>query len=181
MPRQEDGDGTVSARHSPNCDAKCIKEYGRHGYARYEGRSRDAFMVGTCHCGNLSARWGPAKGQPIKLGIVHCSKQCSEWHRARTPAAKLRNIRKNHRRRAATGNVKPAEVFERDRWRCQMCGRRVRITKRSHAKTRATIDHIVPISKGGANTFDNCQTACWPCNSAKRDSIMTCQHFLPYH
>lgn len=31
----------------------------------------------------------------------------------------------------------------------------------------AAFDHIEPISKGGANEYDNLARACWRCNSAK--------------
>lgn len=34
-----------------------------------------------------------------------------------------------------------------------------------------TIDHIVPISKGGISSEDNCVPACHRCNSGKRDRI----------
>jgi len=34
-----------------------------------------------------------------------------------------------------------------------------------------TIDHIIPISKGGITSEDNCVVACYKCNSGKRDRI----------
>jgi len=34
-----------------------------------------------------------------------------------------------------------------------------------------TIDHIIPISKGGISSEDNCVPACHRCNSGKRDRI----------
>jgi 5-methylcytosine-specific restriction endonuclease McrA len=48
-------------------------------------------------------------------------------------------------------------VFERDAYRCQICG----------TWEDLTIDHIVPESKGGATEFDNLQTLCRSCNSTK--------------
>lgn len=48
-------------------------------------------------------------------------------------------------------------VFDRDGWECQWCG--------SHRNL--TVDHIHPVSKGGTNEFDNLQTLCGSCNSAK--------------
>lgn len=34
-----------------------------------------------------------------------------------------------------------------------------------------TIDHIVPLSKGGENTFGNCTIACRSCNASKSDNL----------
>ena len=50
-----------------------------------------------------------------------------------------------------------AEVFRRDNHLCLRCG----------AEDGLSIDHIVPVSKGGQNTIDNLQTLCMPCNVSK--------------
>ena len=50
-----------------------------------------------------------------------------------------------------------AEVFRRDNHLCLRCG----------AKHGLSIDHIVPVSKGGQNTLDNLQTLCMPCSISK--------------
>ena len=34
-------------------------------------------------------------------------------------------------------------------------------------KILLTIDHIIPTSKGGKTSFENCITACKPCNNEK--------------
>lgn len=36
--------------------------------------------------------------------------------------------------------------------------------------TASTIDHVLPLSRGGRNTFDNLACACSKCNTAKRDT-----------
>lgn len=51
-------------------------------------------------------------------------------------------------------------LFLRDGWQCQYCGCGV-------DRRIATVDHVHPVSKGGRTTFDNCVTACGPCNTAK--------------
>lgn len=52
-------------------------------------------------------------------------------------------------------------VFRRDGWSCVYCGDR---DKRS-----LTIDHVVPQSKGGKNSWENLVTACKSCNHKKSD------------
>ncbi len=54
------------------------------------------------------------------------------------------------------------EVFTRDNWQCQYCGEG--LTRRT-----ATIDHVLPRSKGGKTSWKNTVTACAPCNSKKAD------------
>jgi len=48
-------------------------------------------------------------------------------------------------------------VYIRDEYTCQYCG--------SHDDL--TIDHVVPRSRGGKSSFDNCVVACRPCNNRK--------------
>ena len=65
------------------------------------------------------------------------------------------------------------EVFERDGWVCQLCSkpvlrraRRNKATQRLHPRT-ASLDHIVPLSKGGDHCMQNTQCACLECNVRK--------------
>lgn len=51
-------------------------------------------------------------------------------------------------------------VFVRDDFTCAYCGRTDR---------RLTIDHIVPKSKGGITSFENCVASCKPCNNKKNN------------
>lgn len=51
-------------------------------------------------------------------------------------------------------------LFQRDRNVCCYCGAR----KRPEQLTR---DHVVPLSRGGADTWKNVVTACRPCNQRK--------------
>jgi len=51
-------------------------------------------------------------------------------------------------------------IFERDKNACQYCGRRM-------PKTDLTLDHVVPRSRGGIDSWDNLVLACMPCNVRK--------------
>ena len=60
------------------------------------------------------------------------------------------------------------EVFARDGMTCQGCG--IECSKPDpYVQTSATVDHIVPLSKGGDHTMANVQTLCLLCNSTKQD------------
>jgi len=86
--------------------------------------------------------------------------------------------RNNFRRRAKHHGVeytpiRRLAVYERDGWQCQLCGkmckRRWTISIRTgqpHPRS-PTIDHIVPMSKGGGHVMHNVQLACWQCNVFK--------------
>jgi 5-methylcytosine-specific restriction endonuclease McrA len=52
------------------------------------------------------------------------------------------------------------ELFDRDNWACYYCGEKV-------TEENATLDHYIPISKGGDNSPDNLKTCCFICNSVK--------------
>jgi hypothetical protein len=59
-----------------------------------------------------------------------------------------------------------ALLFRRDRYVCAYCGERF-------DKRHLTRDHVVPRSKGGANTWQNCVTACHECNQDKASLDVT--------
>ncbi|HLO85099.1 MAG TPA: HNH endonuclease [Nostocaceae cyanobacterium] len=55
-------------------------------------------------------------------------------------------------------------VFQRDKYQCQSCGKVV-------GETQLTIDHIIPLARGGQNDISNLQTLCLTCNQRKTDKI----------
>lgn len=71
------------------------------------------------------------------------------------------------------------EVFSRDGWKCQGCGiETLRAYDRSTPEAlniSPTLDHIIPLSRGGNHTRDNTQLLCNQCNYTKGDSIEFCE------
>ncbi len=63
-----------------------------------------------------------------------------------------------------TGKVYPRKVYARDKWICQLCGRPVNPRLRYPNPMSASLDHIVPISRGGEHNMSNVQLAHWSCN-----------------
>jgi 5-methylcytosine-specific restriction endonuclease McrA len=64
-------------------------------------------------------------------------------------------------------------VLERDHYRCIYCGLRIGQRQDSRVLSRSdfTIDHILPKSRGGANTWVNTACACAACNQRKADRM----------
>ena len=65
-------------------------------------------------------------------------------------------------------------VRQRDRDICQICGNPIDIKDIKNGHIRRlypTVDHIIPLSKGGSHTWDNVQLAHMCCNAGKRDII----------
>ncbi len=82
------------------------------------------------------------------------------------------------RRRALVQQARTDEVFApldihvRDGWTCQLCHEPIdRAIAWPHPKS-PSIDHIVPLSRGGAHALSNVQSAHLGCNSSKRDRDM---------
>jgi 5-methylcytosine-specific restriction endonuclease McrA len=54
-----------------------------------------------------------------------------------------------------------AALMHRDRFRCAYCGGKA-----------DTVDHVVPRSRGGQHTWENCVACCSPCNHRKADRLL---------
>lgn len=76
----------------------------------------------------------------------------------------IRLVRYVHVPRRFRRQVTNTFLFARDDYSCQYCGRhRARLKGRQFL----TRDHIVPISRGGDNSWENVVTSCSPCNNRK--------------
>jgi len=66
-------------------------------------------------------------------------------------------------------------IYERDGYQCQYCFRTV-VRTLVTCPEQATLDHVIPFSKGGCNTQDNLITACFECNNLKHDNVWSADH-----
>lgn len=86
-------------------------------------------------------------------------------------------MRKNYyspKRRAimARGEViNHTEVFEAYGWLCHLCGEEINRFATRDDYMRVTLDHIIPLSKGGEHIRDNVAPAHYRCNMAKGDKL----------
>ena len=63
------------------------------------------------------------------------------------------------------------EVFKRDSFTCQYCGRKA-------PDVVLEVDHINPVSKGGENAILNYVTSCFDCNRGKGNKTLSENHAL---
>lgn len=98
-----------------------------------------------------------------------CSDRCRNREaRARRRARTRNDVWRSDR---TSGQVRRHAIYERDGWRCQLCGTGVDRTLPHDHRLAATLDHILPVSLGGAHAESNLQLAHRACNSAKKDGV----------
>ncbi|MEX2569959.1 MAG: HNH endonuclease [Gemmatimonadota bacterium] len=91
----------------------------------------------------------------------------SQWHEMPCPVV-IRLARFVHVPRKFRRQVTNTFLFARDSYRCQYCQRH-----RSNLRNREflTRDHVIPMSCGGDNTWENVVTACSTCNNRKASHL----------
>lgn len=72
----------------------------------------------------------------------------------------LDSLFKSHQRKPIPRRIR-MQVFKRDGYACRSC----------YTGEDLTIDHVVPVSRGGRDDFENLQTLCLPCNLHKGDKL----------
>ena len=92
---------------------------------------------------------------------AHREEECGrsrQWTTA-NPEKRRKNNRRYRARKnnVAIGSVDEAAIYEHDGYMCIYCG----------ATEDLTLDHLIPLIKGGAHTEDNLVVACRGCNSSK--------------
>lgn len=98
-----------------------------------------------------------------------CSKACQRKY--------LRMQGSKHRHRAtkygvAYEPIDPRKVFERDGWRCQVCGKDTPKRRRGSLRSNAPeLGHRIALSVGGPHTYANVQCECRACNSLKSNRM----------
>jgi hypothetical protein len=124
--------------------------------ARGTKGSRVGWTAGQCwRCGTqFISRIGNEPGR-------YCSDRCKQNQKASRGRARKRGVEREHYSRHA--------IFERDGWRCRICGKLTDRKVRFPHSTCPVIDHLIPLVDGGADTAANVATAHHLCNSTRSD------------
>lgn len=109
-----------------------------------------------CGCAYTSLRQGEH---------IYCSQRCT---------LKKAKMRREHIKRTSAnfgGTFSAREVFDAANWKCKQCKCKVQPPDGTYNESEATVDHIVPVSKGGLHVWSNVQCLCRACNSSKSDKL----------
>lgn len=99
-----------------------------------------------------------------KPNRLYCSKLCS-----RRSTRRPKELRSRSRFRQPTTPVRLSRlrIYERDEWRCWLCDGAVNPELRWPDPRSASLDHVVPLSRGGADDESNLRLAHLDCNAAR--------------
>lgn len=116
----------------------------------------------TCAGGRRNACHTCAGRQAYTNNPKRCIAQARRWQTAHPVKAKLIRKAADARRRGWMGGdkIEPealTALFEQHGWKCAYCA----------TAPAESIDHVVPLSRGGAHAIENILPACLDCNRRK--------------
>jgi len=86
--------------------------------------------------------------------------------------------RKVRKRQGFVEHVSRHYIFKRDGYCCQICGKKLAMSKAAPHPKSPTLDHIIPIARGGTHERSNLQAAHFICNALKSDGAAADQLLL---
>lgn len=80
--------------------------------------------------------------------------------------------RRMERNRSITNPQRKRKIlYERQGGVCAKCGKPLQIDDNKSIDNYLTIDHILPVSRGGSNCLHNLKGLCYKCNIEKQDDL----------
>lgn len=176
----------VPPRRSTSCSEDCRREMARKRAALwYDERRGSAELVQRVAAAKQrhyaktrsdQAAWQAALAASRDWKVAHrpqVREQERRWAAANPGKARAKVQRRRARLAAAfVEDVDVDVVYSRDCGVCGICGQGVDRSLRWPAKLSATLDHVIPLSKGGSHEYANVQLAHAVCNSRKNDRIV---------
>jgi len=156
----------TASKSAKHCSRECAAIEARHRSAEY-ARARHKAEGKVVRCGRCGCIYCPLYG--CKPGGSPVCTSC----RGEAKRQYKRETGRNHQARARHYGVErryfnPLRIFERDQWKCHICGVKTPKRLKGTIKPNAPeLDHIVPLSAGGPHTQANVACACRRCNGLK--------------
>lgn len=101
----------------------------------------------------------------------YCSKEC-KLAQERQYANRRKDFRKRISRTSESSSITLNKLFKRDKGICWLCGKPCDYGLDGNDDLYPSIDHVIPIAKGGKDCWENVKLAHRKCNSLKRDRII---------
>jgi endogenous inhibitor of DNA gyrase (YacG/DUF329 family) len=155
------------------CSDECRKQrerdryYANHDHNLELARIRDSKKITPKHevvCGEC----GKVFMQEYRnTRSVYCSDQCMK----RSVNRNAHHIRRIRFKDGFVESVYKARIFKRDNGMCQICGKKVSVKQKAPHPYSASLDHIIPLAKGGTHEPKNVRLVHFICNSIKSDGV----------
>ena len=149
-------------RNNVYCSGACSVEVSKECQAiqrRMAIRSRQMANVRQCdECGS------EFHGH---MGKRFCGNRCLIRHERRNE----RHSRRARMRGSDYLTLCWRSIWSRDHGTCYLCGHKCLTRYIKGDPLSPTIDHVIPLSRGGTHTPDNVRLACHQCNSIKSDTV----------
>lgn len=119
---------------------------------------KEYYKANSEHASEYSKQWRLANPEYARVTY-------QEWARKNYDRIVVGNARRRALEAAAPGVFTAREwrqLKEHYQYTCLRC-------KKTEPTIKLTIDHVIPLSKGGWNAVENIQPLCKPCNSGKKD------------
>jgi len=144
--------GVFTAKRSDArfCSEKCAESV--RGCCSANGCDRGVRARGMCAM--HWRRWARAEGREVS---VWDDRRRNNYHRRRA----------REQGSASGSRAFLADVLERDGSSCSLCGESVDLSLTWPDQLSKSIDHVVPLSKGGSHDLSNCRLAHLGCNVRK--------------
>ena len=137
----------------------------------------------------LNRNWQPVNFTPVSVAICNVMRDMAaiidpetyyvmsweEWTQhepenaiwiqtasSRVAAPEVIMLKKYGERPPRRINLSKVNLARRDDFACQYCGKMLGLKA-------VTVDHVLPRSRGGGNSWENCVAACEECNGRKAD------------
>lgn len=155
----------VSVRVCNTCgETKPLTEFAKTGGRALHGRKNQCKV---CRAAVVLAKWRAAHPEAPTLAERYLVTPEIEAERRQRYLAQRRSI--SHRRRARMCGGDVREVTNRDL--IQMALRQCSECFWCHERATLTIDHVIPIARGGRHAIGNIVMACASCNKRRRDRL----------
>lgn len=109
-----------------------------------------------------------------------CNAKCQKVFYKRSVAYKQSRL-KQARRNKIKRRIRLSSQFmedvdflvmaERDNWICHICSGHIDPALKYPNRYSLSVDHVIPLSKGGTHGYGNCKSSHWICNVLKSDKV----------